>query len=280
MIHIARTQKDLDQYLKAKTIGLSPTMGNLHQGHLELLRRSLEENELSIISIFVNPTQFAANEDLSSYPRTWEEDVAKITKLSQQYQKDVIIFFPENDEVIYPHGKQTTYSHQRLRAQLEGEVRPTHFDGVTTVCKRLFEMTKATNAYFGKKDYQQLTIIKEMVIDLNLRVNIHSIEIFREASGLAMSSRNNYLSDSDKKVALTLRKTLLQLASTLKQQGLSACREQRDKAIKNKQFNYISIRDALTMDEISSFEQDVVILGNFQVGSTRLLDNIVVEHTA
>ncbi len=269
--------KNLKSKLAWKTLGLVPTMGNLHQGHLSLIESSLNENEVTLVSIYVNPKQFAENEDFSDYPRTLEEDLQKIEKLSQKLQGDraqVIVFSPKSDEEIYPKGSKNL-SAGKLGKTLEGDLRPAHFDGVVTVVNRLFDMFRPDTAYFGKKDYQQLALIRQMAKKEKLKTKIKGLPTIREPSGLALSSRNSYLTDKEKKEALILRNTLVEASKILKKSGLDEARDFLANARKNnKKFNYLEIRDAESLDELKELSWPLVILGNYQMGKTCLLDNL------
>lgn len=180
-----------------KTIGFIPTMGALHKGHLSLIEKSLIENDITVMSIFVNPTQFNNKEDLEKYPRTLEADVAKIKKISSE----VIIYNPTVKDVYENNVESQNFNYDGLEFQMEGKHRVGHFNGVGTIVKRLFEIIKPTNAYFGEKDFQQLQIVKKMVSKHNLPVTIIGCPIYREKSGLAMSSRNERLSDESREKA-------------------------------------------------------------------------------
>lgn len=171
------------------TIGFVPTMGALHQGHLSLLKESLNNNTLTIISIFVNPTQFNSAEDLAKYPRTLDSDVDKIKKLSPE----IIVYAPDVTDIYHEKTVSESFDFDGLENQMEGKFRTGHFDGVGTIVKRLFEIIKPSNAYFGEKDFQQLQIVKKMVEKHKIPVNVIGCPIFREANGLAMSSRNKRL---------------------------------------------------------------------------------------
>lgn len=261
-----------------KSIGFVPTMGNLHLGHISLLKAAIEENEVAVISIYVNPTQFGANEDLDKYPRTWEHDLKIISELEKKYsEKKIIIFAPKSDSEIYPQGLNTTFVHRNLRAILEGAVRPTHFDGVTTVVKNLFDIVKPTKAYFGKKDYQQFIIIKDMVEELNLSVNIIGMPIVRESDGLAMSSRNQYLNDSQRHKALNLSKSIKKIKQILTIDLKKARQHANKLLIQDNNWNYLEIRNAKNLSIASEADNHLVILGNYQLGNTRLLDNFELE---
>ena len=186
------------------TIGFVPTMGALHQGHLSLLEESVRNNTLSIVSIFVNPTQFNNPEDLEKYPRTLEKDIEKIQSVS----KETIVFAPSINDIYEGKTLSQHFDFDGLENQMEGRFRPGHFDGVGTIVKRLFEIIKPTNAYFGEKDFQQLQIIKKMVSKLKIPVNIIGCPIFREKNGLAMSSRNELLSEKERTDAAIIYKTI------------------------------------------------------------------------
>ena len=186
------------------TIGFVPTMGALHQGHLSLMQQSLVENSSTVVSIFVNPTQFNNPEDLSKYPRTLESDIAKIIGLSP----DIILYAPSIDDIYDGEVLSQPFDFDGLENQMEGKFRPGHFDGVGTVVKRLFEIVTPTNAYFGEKDFQQLQIVKKMVSKNNLEVNVIGCAIYRESNGLAMSSRNERLTDQQRENGSLILKTL------------------------------------------------------------------------
>lgn len=192
------------------TIGFVPTMGALHDGHLSLLKRALAENSATVISIFVNPTQFNNSDDLKAYPRTLDSDVAKIKSLNTA----VIVFAPDVDDIYKGNTVSAAFDFDGLENEMEGAFRPGHFDGVGTIVKRLFEIVKPNNAYFGEKDFQQLQIIRKMVSKLQMHVNIIGCPIFRESNGLAMSSRNARLTE-DQKLSAAIIFSTLQSAKTL-----------------------------------------------------------------
>lgn len=188
------------------TIGFVPTMGALHDGHLALMERSLRENEHTVVSIFVNPTQFNNPEDLAKYPRTLEEDVRKITALNPE----VIVYAPSVEDIYNGNPVSQSFDFDGLENQMEGKFRPGHFDGVGTIVKRLFEIVTPTHAYFGEKDFQQLQIVKKLVAKNQLAVTIVGCPIYREANQLAMSSRNERLSADERNQASIIYQTLLQ----------------------------------------------------------------------
>ena len=208
-MHIFYGKAALIDYLKSiktinSTIGFVPTMGALHQGHLALMQKSLLENENTVVSIFVNPTQFNNPEDLAKYPRTLEEDIQKLTALSPE----IILFAPTVDDIYEGKTLSQSFDFDGLENQMEGQFRPGHFNGVGTIVKRLFEIVEPTNAYFGEKDFQQLQIVKKMVTKANLKVNVIGCPIFRESNNLAMSSRNERLSAQEREEAAIIYKTL------------------------------------------------------------------------
>lgn len=206
---VFKKQVDLSAHLQSvgatgKTIGFVPTMGALHRGHLSLLSQSMAENDFTVISIFVNPTQFNNPEDLAKYPRNLAADVEKIQSLSPE----IIVYAPEVEDIYGSNPVSARFDYDGLENQMEGRFRPGHFDGVGTIVKRLFEIVKPTNAYFGEKDFQQLQIVKKMVEKAKMPVNVVGCPIFREANGLAMSSRNERLSQKERSDAAVIYQTL------------------------------------------------------------------------
>ena len=191
---------------KGSSIGFVPTMGALHRGHLSLLEQSVKENALTVISIFVNPTQFNNPDDLKKYPRTLEADVVQIKTVSD----DIVVFAPSVDEMYDGNTQSASFSFDGLENQMEGSHRPGHFDGVGTIVKKLFEYVQPTNAYFGEKDFQQLQIVKKLVTKNNIPVNVVGCPITREPNGLAMSSRNQRLTDAERDRASFIYKTLVE----------------------------------------------------------------------
>lgn len=213
-MHVFQTQKELQIELnkaenQSKNIGFVPTMGALHKGHLSLLEQSLAENEITVLSIFVNPTQFNNADDLKKYPRTLEKDMELVQKLN----KNILVYAPSVSDIYEGNTISTSFNYDGLENQMEGKHRPGHFDGVGTILKKLFEIINPTNAYFGEKDFQQLQIVRKLVSKHKIPVNIIGCEIFREKSGLAMSSRNERLTDSAKKES----KLIFQILSKAKE---------------------------------------------------------------
>ena len=208
---VFQTQNALKIELKkaqnqSKKIGFVPTMGALHRGHLSLLEQSIAENEITVLSIFVNPTQFNNAEDLKKYPRTLEKDIA----LVQELNKNILIYAPSVTDIYEGNTISRSFDYDGLEHQMEGKHRPGHFDGVGTIVKKLFEIVKPTRAYFGEKDFQQLQIVKKLVQKNKIPVNIIPCEIYRESSGLAMSSRNERLSDNARNESKLIYKILLE----------------------------------------------------------------------
>ncbi|RWX00228.1 pantoate--beta-alanine ligase [Flavobacterium cerinum] len=211
----------LSNYVSTKyNIGFVPTMGALHQGHLSLLQKSVQENDITVISIFVNPTQFNNPEDLEKYPRTLEADVEKIKSVSDK----IIVFAPSVNEMYDGNTSSGSFSFDGLEHQMEGSHRPGHFDGVGTIVKKLFEIVTPTNAYFGEKDFQQLQIVKKMVEKHHMPVNIVGCPISREENGLAMSSRNQRLSAEDRTKAAFIYKTLKEAQQLFEEKGIEFTR--------------------------------------------------------
>jgi pantoate--beta-alanine ligase len=265
-----------------KEIGLVPTMGNLHEGHLTLVEKSLQNNPITIVTIFVNPKQFGPNEDFDSYPRTLERDCEQLKTLLEKYPtKDLIVYSPMSNEEIYPEGFATTISVGEITNILCGADRPGHFDGVTTVVQRLFAISKANRAYFGQKDYQQVRVIQRMVTDLGLNIELVVMPISRDADGLARSSRNQYLSTDERVVALTLPKTLILIEKLLTESSWVEAGVEVNKiletTLQDSRWNYLEILDASNLKEVNPQTSEVVIAGAFKVGMTRLIDNRLVK---
>lgn len=258
------------------TVGLVPTMGALHEGHLSLVRNSVERCDHTVATIYVNPTQFAPGEDLSKYPRTLDADLEGLRR-----EGAAAVFLPESDE-IYPAGFSTFVQPPEVARMLEGEFRPSHFQGVATVVLKLFNILPATHAFFGQKDYQQLRVIESMVRDLNVAIEIVPCPIVRDADGLALSSRNRYLDDDERKRALRLSEALAQAedAAAGGQRDVSAI-EGMMHAVLNSAgsglgvdvIDYAKVVDSVTLRPIKQIEDQAIALIAAKVGSTRLIDN-------
>ena len=259
------------------SVGLVPTMGYLHEGHGSLIEQSVKNNDKTVVSVFVNPTQFGPNEDLEKYPRDIERDSQLVESLGGD-----IIFNPEASE-IYNTKNYTYITVQGLSEKLCGITRPTHFAGVCQVVSKLFHIVMPDNAYFGLKDFQQYIIIKTMVDDLNFPVKINPVEIVREKSGLAMSSRNVYLTDDERKSALSLSialKTAKSLISNREYNSSKIISEMKH-IINNYPYtkiDYIKIVNTTTLNDIDYIENEkYAVLLAVYVGKTRLIDNYVCE---
>lgn len=270
-----KTAADLKR--RGRKVGFVPTMGALHTGHMSLVEQSKKQNDITVVSIFVNPTQFGQNDDLAKYPRPFAKDKVLLEKADVDY-----LFYPTAEQ-IYPDGFKTYVSVRGLSEILEGKTRPGHFDGVATVVLKLFEITKPTNVYFGQKDFQQCAVVKKMISDLNLPVNFNMCPIVRENSGLAMSSRNVYLDEQDREQALGLS-TALMKAKALDDSGeknvnkiLSAVKHVIDGYPRVK-VDYITIRKASDLSEIKKIDGPAVVLIAAYVGKTRLIDNLLLGY--
>lgn len=259
------------------SVGLVPTMGYLHEGHGSLIEQSVKNNDKTVVSVFVNPTQFGPNEDLEKYPRDIERD----SKLVEHLGGD-IIFNPEASEMYKTTGF-TTIKVEGLSEKLCGITRPTHFAGVCQVVSKLFNIITPDNAYFGLKDFQQYVIIKTMVDDLNFPVKINPVEIVREESGLAMSSRNVYLTDDERKSALSLSIALTKAKSLISSGEYNSSKiiSEMEQIINNYPYtkiDYIKIVDIKTLNDIGYIENEkYAVLLAVYVGKTRLIDNYVCE---
>jgi pantoate--beta-alanine ligase len=251
-------------------------MGNLHEGHLSLLKESLKENDQTILTIFVNPKQFLQGEDLDKYPRTFEQDIEKIKSCIHE-DDHVIVFHPTNDHEIYGTSFNTTIKVESMNNVLCAKFRPGHFDGVTTVVYRIFSLCRPTISYFGQKDYQQYQIIKKMRDDLLLETKLKMMPITRDENGLALSSRNRYLDHDQREEAQILPQTLKEIESILKRGKVE---DALSKAIEIKSkysaWQYLEILDSKNLEPLSDTTKEVVIAGAFIVGSTRLIDNRLV----
>jgi len=253
-------------------IGFVPTMGFLHEGHLSLVSAAKKQSDIVIVSIFVNPAQFGLNEDLSSYPRNIERDIKLLENLDVDY-----IFFP-TDEQMYPEGYKTWVNVDKITQVLCGRSRPTHFRGVTTIVAKLMNLIDPDLMFMGEKDFQQLVVLKQMAKDLNFRTKIVGCSIIREKDGLALSSRNKYLSSKGRIKALCLNKSLL-LAQKLFNEGISSSNKiisQMTHLIEENEgiIDYIEVFDPVTLEHLSEFESGSRIALAVIIENTRLIDNI------
>lgn len=256
------------------SIGLVPTMGYLHAGHGSLIEQSVKNNDKTVVSVFVNPTQFGPNEDLEKYPRDIKRDSELVASLGGD-----IIFNPEPEE-MYKKNNATTIKVEGLSQKLCGITRPIHFAGVCQVVSKLFNIVTPDNAYFGLKDFQQYVIINKMVDDLNFPVKINPCAIVREESGLALSSRNVYLTDDERKSALSLNQSLNYAKSLISsgEKRASFIIDEITKIINNvpySKIDYVKIVDIDTLDDINTVEKRYAVLLAVYIGKTRLIDNFV-----
>ena len=279
MMKIVKTVKEMqalaDGLRKEKRIGFVPTMGFLHEGHLALVRRARELGDIAVVSIFVNPIQFGPAEDLSRYPRDFDRDAALLDK-----EKTDIIFFPEAAEV-YPERYSTYVEVKGLTDFLCGRTRTGHFLGVTTVVNKLFNIVKPHFAVFGQKDYQQLKVIEKMVRDLNMDVEIVPHPTVREEDGLAMSSRNTYLSPEERERALLISRSLKAAEDWFRrgERKAQAIRDEVKRILCSKEgidIEYISVAHADTLEELGEIPGGKALLAiACRVGKTRLIDNTI-----
>lgn len=257
------------------TVGFVPTMGYLHEGHISLVKQARLENDISTVSIFVNPTQFGPNEDFKTYPR----DINRDLKMLEPYTD--IVFIP-SDKEMYPEKYDTWVEVKGITEVLEGAIRPGHFKGVTTVVSKLFNIMQPDKAYFGQKDAQQVAVIKKMVKDLNMPLEIVVCPTVREPDGLAMSSRNTYLTPQQRKAAPVLYKALERARVMVMDEGernVSVIRREMTELI-NKEplanIEYISFADNETLKEVHQVKQPMLVSMAVKFGRTRLIDNIVI----
>jgi len=270
-------QQKIRELKKDKKIGFVPTMGALHDGHLTLVRKSKEENDITVVSIFVNPKQFGPNEDFASYPRTFESDKEKLEKEGVDF-----LFYPDVND-MYPEDYSTIVEvTSDITKKLCGRKRPGHFKGVTTVVAKLFNIVLPDNAYFGLKDYQQYVITKRMVKDLNFSINIVGVPIVRESDGLAMSSRNKYLSPDERKDAVLIYTSLLE-AKKLIENGIKSAyiiKKEIENILGGSRFSkidYVEIVDPETLKSVDNISKTVLIAIACYFGKARLIDNMLIE---
>lgn len=268
-----------DLKCQGKSVGLVPTMGYLHDGHLSLMRQAKAEQDVVVASIFVNPLQFGANEDYAVYPRDLERD----SKLAASAGVD-IVFAPSVDE-MYPQGFKNMLTFVdliKITDKLCGAVRPGHFRGVATVVTKLFNLVCPDAAYFGQKDAQQVIVIKQMVTDLNMNLKIVTVPIVREADGLAMSSRNIYLQPEERQAALVLSRSLEKAAALLNQgeKNAAVIKKAIEEMIKSEplaNIDYIAVCDTATLEDLKIVENRALVALAVKFGKTRLIDNIMWE---
>jgi pantoate--beta-alanine ligase len=274
---IKKMQQCADRAKRAgKAIGFVPTMGYLHHGHLSLARQAKKDNDIAVMSVFVNPIQFGQKEDFKKYPRDMKRDAA----LAADAGID-IIFYPSS-KVMYPQDYQTYVEVIELSKHLCGKSRPGHFKGVATVVIKLFNIVKPDIAYFGQKDAQQAAVIEKMVSDLNMDVEIKVMPIVREPDGLAMSSRNRYLSPTQRKDALVLKNALQKAVSMIisdekNPEAVKLCMREIINSVPSSKIEYISIIDAASLRDIKEIKGNILIALAVRIGKTRLIDNVKVR---
>ena len=260
-----------------KTIGFVPTMGNLHEGHLNLVREARKLCDVVVVSIFVNPIQFGPNEDFESYPRTLEQDSNLLADVGCD-----IVFAPSVEQMYGSNPRLTTIRVSEITNDLCGAQRPGHFDGVAVVVTKLFNIVQPTFAFFGQKDYQQLAVIKQMVQDLNMPIEVIGVPITRAEDGLALSSRNGYLSEEHRATAPAIYKALQSAEANLKQgRALTEVLADIKTELTDRGFvvDYVEARSPM-LQTITQFDQDIVLFVAAKIGKTRLIDNLSVHYSA
>lgn len=275
LIHtIAELRRLLQSYRQAgKRIGFVPTMGNLHAGHLRLVQTARQQADIVVMSIFVNPTQFGVGEDFDSYPRTLSQDCALVE------QDCDVIFAPSVEEMYGKQARLTQVSVSDITQHLCGASRPTHFDGVALVVSKLFNIVQADVAFFGEKDYQQLAVIRQMVQDLNVPIEIVGVPIVRAEDGLALSSRNGYLTAEQRQIAPLLYQQLTWAKQQLQAgQTLATVLYQVEQTLQQAGFeiDYLQARTP-TLQAVSEFDQDMLLFVAAKLGKPRLIDNILIQ---
>lgn len=261
--------------MRGREVGLVPTMGALHEGHMSLIRASQRENHVTVASIFVNPTQFSPGEDYESYPRDPEGDIRKLREANVD-----IVCIPD-EGAMYPSGYSAVVDMGELGKKLCGAFRPGHFNGVATVVAKLFNITLPRRAYFGLKDYQQTVVIKRLVNDLNMPVEVVTCPTIREEDGLAMSSRNRYLKPEQRRAAAVIHQALAKGAQRLRSGGTpgeaaSLMREILAGEPLVSEVQYAGVYDPSSLDELGEFRGSAVLAVAAKVGSTRLIDNLLI----
>jgi pantoate--beta-alanine ligase len=280
-VQVFTTIKDLHSALrvlnsKGKTIGFVPTMGALHQGHISLINYSKQQCDVTVCSIFVNPTQFNNPDDLDKYPKTPENDKLLLEKAGCDF-----LYLPSVED-IYPEKDNRIFNFGFLDTVLEGALRPGHFNGVGQVVSILLEHIEPNKAFFGSKDYQQVMVVKELVKQLNIPVEIISCPILRESDGLAMSSRNIRLNDQERIIASLIPKIMLKASDIVKAHGITASKqfvEEITSQITNMKLDYFEVCNSSSLKKLDKYEtaQPTVLLIAIFVGKTRLIDNLIIE---
>ena len=277
MMYYFKTSKEILDFLNKtnKSIGLVPTMGALHAGHESLIKKALIENEIVIVSIFVNPTQFDNKDDLINYPRNLESDVEKIKKLNSK----IIIYSPLIKDLYVDNIIVKDFNFGFIGNELEGHFRKNHFNSVATIVEKLFNLFKPKRAYFGEKDYQQILIIKDLILKSNLNVELTSCPTVRDYDGLALSSRNDLLSKKDRKIAPVIYKTLLNVKNKIKHEQIKSVIFKIKNELKSTpslKLEYLEIREALSLKPVKKFNKEKKYRAfiSARIGKIRLIDNI------
>ncbi|HET6516437.1 MAG TPA: pantoate--beta-alanine ligase [Thermodesulfovibrionales bacterium] len=278
IIRIPRVMQETSRghLLHGRTVGLVPTMGALHEGHLSLVRMAREENAVAVVSIYINPVQFGPSEDLSKYPRDLEGDMEKLKR------EDVDVLFLPDDALMYPRGFSTYVDVRGLSERLCGAYRPGHFRGVATVVTKLLNIVSPIRTYFGQKDFQQTVIIRRLVKDLDMGTEIVVCPSLREENGLAMSSRNSYLTRKERNAASVIYRSLLQGSEAVKSGIIEVevlkklMMEQLTSEQVISEVQYCSVYSTETLDEIERIEGEALLALAVRIGNTRLIDNMLV----
>ena len=272
-----KTSKEILGFLNKtnKSIGLVPTMGALHAGHESLIKKALIENEIVIVSIFVNPTQFDNKDDLINYPRNLESDVEKIKKLNSK----IIIYSPLIKDLYVDNIIVKDFNFGFIGNELEGHFRKNHFNSVATIVEKLFNLFKPNRAYFGEKDYQQILIIKNLILKSNLNVELTSCPTVRDHDGLALSSRNDLLSEKERKIAPIIYKTLLNVKNKIKNEQIESVIfkiENEFESTPSLKLEYLEIREALSLKPVKKINKEKKYRAfiSARIGKIRLIDNI------
>lgn len=277
MMYYFKTSKEILDFLNKtnKSIGLVPTMGALHAGHESLIKKALIENEIVIVSIFVNPTQFDNKDDLINYPRNLESDVKKIKKLDSK----IIIYSPLIKDLYVDNISVKDFNFGFIGNELEGHFRKNHFNSVATIVEKLFNLFKPNRAYFGEKDYQQILIIENLILKSNLNVELTSCPTVRDPDGLALSSRNDLLSKKERKIAPIIYKTLLNVKNKIKNEQIESVIfkiENEFESTPSLKLEYLEIREALSLKPVKKINKEKKYRAfiSARIGKIRLIDNI------
>jgi len=276
-MYVFKTSKEILNFLNKtnKSIGLVPTMGTLHLGHESLIKKALIENEIVIVTIFINPTQFDNKDDLINYPRNIESDVEKIKKLDSK----IIIYNPSIKDIYIDNINVKDFNFGFIGNELEGHFRKNHFNSVATIVEKLFNLFKPKRAYFGEKDYQQILIIKDLILKSNLNVELTSCPTVRDYDGLALSSRNDFLSKKDRKIAPVIYKTLLNVKNKIKHEQIKSVIFKIKNELKSTpslKLEYLEIREALSLKPVKKINKEKKYRAfiSARIGKIRLIDNI------